>query len=137
MLNEIRNIGVSGALGAAAGAIVTNPLNGLVFGVVGRLVHEVTEPIFNHLKSQIGSQNVKNLLVIGRFIAVIALSAAACTALGFPLSFATALALQVGQFALVWIGKVIFEDICGRCQAGHNLVQEFSLSKSLVTACSI
>lgn len=135
MLNEIKNIGVSGALGAAAGTLFANPVNGLVFGAVGRLVHEVTEPIFKEFDNTTFNSEVKNLITLGRFIAIIALSAAACTAVGFPLSFSTALLLQICQIAFVRIGKVLLTAVynCNSPKA-YSFIEMWGLDKSLVPA---
>ena len=109
MTLQIQRILGSGALGAGGAyalsslSIIPNldPVNGAVFGVVGRLITEVTDPIFNTLRyaNNDKQRRLASLLFFARFVGTVALTALACTALGAPISFTTALVLQVAQRA--------------------------------------
>lgn len=118
MSAEIGNIIGSGALGGASVYLVTSlhlvrnlnplaktlsPANGLVFGVVGRLITEVTNSIFERIRHFVdygnGAPQACHLFSFARFTGTVALTAIACTALGIPMSFTTALVLQVSQRA--------------------------------------
>lgn len=123
MTAQIGNVIGSGALGAGATYLAEtlqlatlDPVSGALFGVTGRLIHEVTYPIFDKIDnlfrdSYIGPQ-WSSLVSFTMFISSVAITAAACTALGIPMTFTTALVLQVAQraigdvaeFALVGLG---------------------------------
>lgn len=133
MLNEMGRIGASGALGAASAYLFTNlnPLGGAAFGVVGRLVNEVTKPIFKFLyKKLIGSDLLSQTLDVTRFILLAGLTAAACSALGFPMTFSTALILQISQLAITYIGRFMCEFACDIKQRDNILVPAFALTPS-------
>lgn len=136
MLTEIKNIGVSGALSSAGAFIFTNvnPVNALAFGVVGRLVNEVTKPVFKSMKDVVVSDELWRVVDLGRFVAIVALSAAACTFIGLPISFSAALLVQICQLAFVHIGQYVFTDVCAESDGGRAFVQRWKLSSLLVPA---
>lgn len=111
-------IGFSGVAGYVGAKLFTNvnPVNGALVGAVACVIKEITTPIFHHLLNMIDYEAIetRRLVVFAREFIPIALAAAVCTALGFPVSFSAALILMITQTAISNIGGIVLSEICKR-----------------------
>lgn len=118
MLEAVSRIGLSGAAGCVAAKLFTNvnPINGALVGAVASVIKEITSPIFENLFDMIDQESVetRNLVIFVHSVASVALAVAACTAVGFPVSFSAALVLMIAQTAITHIGGIVLSEFCKR-----------------------
>lgn len=114
MLHEIARIAGSGALGAASEHVARsyllmrfNPSTGLAFGVIGRLVTEVTQRMFKEIFGVLNYKSHQQLLDATRFVVYAQLTAKACSLVGMPMTFSAALTLQIGQLVFSRLASTV------------------------------
>lgn len=111
IMEGIYSVGFSAGTGALAGYVfgVINPVGGLVFGATSALV----EAIGYGIMSRQENEALKTTTYVLSFIAGIAASVAAVTALGFPLTVGTVILLTLGMLVrIIAAGLVLKVSKC-------------------------
>lgn len=150
MIDGMKRITGSGALAASLAFYLPMSLTlaqAGEFGIIGRLVNEVTKPIFEFVLNTVNSLNKKvlkdvevqdltNILDVTRFIFLAAVTKMACSAIGIPVAFGTALVLQTGQFAISFLIEFGYDSVKEDIPEGQKEIVA-NLKKSLVPAFSL